>query len=176
MKILFDAAFILTIVILIVTNLRTMLLPNSITIPGFIVSVVSHSLLVRAEASVLVFFQPFISSPVIASLVDSLLGAAVAGLVLWLLNRIWGKVRGTEVIGGGDIKMMMMIGAYLGVPNTIGVLIISAALLIAFSIFVSLWGKRHLIFPSGAFWGLPAIFFTFVSANQIGQFLKAAWM
>jgi prepilin signal peptidase PulO-like enzyme (type II secretory pathway) len=176
MRILFDAAFILTIIILIVTNLRTMLLPNRITIPGFIGSVVIHSLLVRTEASVLAFFQPFISSPVIASLIDSLLGAAVAGIVLLLLNSIWGKVRGTEMIGSGDIKMMLMIGAYLGIPNIIGVLIISVALIIAFSILVSLWARRNLIFPSGAFWGIPAMFFTFVSANQLSQFLKAAWM
>jgi leader peptidase (prepilin peptidase)/N-methyltransferase len=175
MKILCDAAFILTIVILIVTNLRTMLLPNSITLPGFIASVIAHSLLVRSEASVLAFFQPFISSSVIVSLVDSLLGAAVGGVALWLLNSIWGKVRGVELIGGGDIKMMMMIGAYLGIPDTVGVLIISAALIITFSILVSMWGRRGLLLPSGAFWGIPAIFFTLVSVDQISQFLKTAW-
>jgi leader peptidase (prepilin peptidase) / N-methyltransferase len=176
MKILCDAAFILTIIILIVINFRTMLLPNIITIPGFILSVVSHTLLVRAEAGVLAFFQPFISSPVIASLADSLLGAALAGVVLWLLNWVWGKVRGTAVLGGGDIKMMMMVGAYLGIPNTIGVLIVSAVLLLVISILFSRWGQRRLLFPSGAFWGLPAILFTFVSANQLGQYLKSAWM
>jgi leader peptidase (prepilin peptidase)/N-methyltransferase len=176
MKILFDAAFILTIIILIITNFRTMLLPNRITIPGFIVSVIIHSLLVRTEASVLAFFQPFISSPVIASLADSLLGAAVAGMALWLLNSLWSKVRGAEVIGSGDIKMMMMIGAYLGIPNTAGVLIAGTVLIIAFSILVSMWSRRSFIFPSGAFWGIPAIFFTLVSANQVGQFLKTAWM
>ena len=176
MKILFDVTFILTVIILIVTNFRTMLLPNRITVPGFIGSVIIHSLLIRTEASVLAFFHPFISSPVITSLLDSLLGAAVAGTTLWLLNSIWVKVRGAEVIGSGDIKMMMMIGAYLGILSTIGVLIISAVLIVAFSTLISIWGRRKLIFPSGAFWGIPAIFFTFVSASQLVHLLKAAWM
>ena len=174
MKVLFDAAFIITVVMLIVINFRTMLLPNRITLPGFIISVIVHTLTVRTEAGVLEFFQRWVSSPAAASLLDSLAGALIALGSLWLLNRIWGKARGGRLLGGGDMKMMAMVGAYLGIPGAVDVVLVSTMLVLGFMLLTSARRRNELVLPSGIFWGLPAIFFTLVSAVRIVHLLWPA--
>ena len=167
MRALFDVAFILTLVSLIVINFRTMLLPNAITYPGFLVSVVAHSLLMRTQPFVLEFFQRAVASPVLASLLDSLLGAIITGGALLLLNSVWKRARGTEVVGYGDVKMAAMIGAYLGIINGVGVLILSTILIAASTAVLSALRRADSPIPSGSFWGLPAILLTVVSSPAL---------
>lgn len=45
---------------------------------------------------------------------ESLLGAAVGGGVLYATAAIYEKATGREGMGGGDVKLMAMIGAFLG--------------------------------------------------------------
>ena len=54
-----------------------------------------------------------------ASLVGALIGALVGGGSLWLMGWTWEKLRGIEAMGLGDVKMMFMVGAYLGWRLTI---------------------------------------------------------
>jgi leader peptidase (prepilin peptidase)/N-methyltransferase len=53
------------------------------------------------------------------SLGGALLGALVGGGFLWLVGWIWERWRGVEAMGLGDVKMMFMVGAYLGWPLTL---------------------------------------------------------
>src|SRR5712675_1145321 len=54
---------------------------------------------------------------------DLAFGAAMRALVgsgsLWLMGFLWEKLRGVEAMGLGDVKMMFMVGAYLGWRLTI---------------------------------------------------------
>jgi len=47
-------------------------------------------------------------------LMDSLLGIALGGGILWFLAWISPYVFGKEGMGGGDIKLMAMVGAFIG--------------------------------------------------------------
>jgi len=53
------------------------------------------------------------------SLVGAFIGALVGGGFLWLVGWLWERVRGVEAMGLGDVKMMFMVGAYLGWPLTL---------------------------------------------------------
>jgi leader peptidase (prepilin peptidase)/N-methyltransferase len=89
----------------------------------------------------------------------------------------WEKLRGIEAMGLGDVKMMFMVGAYLGWRLTIldiflGVL---SGSLIGIVIML-LQGKRNmqLLLPFGVFLGIGAIATLFVGSQIIrwyaGQF------
>jgi leader peptidase (prepilin peptidase)/N-methyltransferase len=48
-------------------------------------------------------------------LLDGLLGAAFGSFLLWGVAATYKRVRGREGMGMGDVKMMAMVGAFLGV-------------------------------------------------------------
>jgi leader peptidase (prepilin peptidase)/N-methyltransferase len=95
-----------------------------------------------------------------ASLVGALIGALVGGGSLWLMGWTWEKLRGIEAMGLGDVKMMFMVGAYLGWRLTI--LNIFLGVLSGSLIGIVLMlrqGKRNMqmLLPFGVFLGIGAI-------------------
>jgi leader peptidase (prepilin peptidase)/N-methyltransferase len=46
--------------------------------------------------------------------VASLIGAALGAAIPWLIRFVWFRVTGVEAMGLGDVKMLAMIGAFLG--------------------------------------------------------------
>lgn len=60
------------------------------------------------------------------SLVDSLIGSAVGGGVVLLIAVVYRSVRKVHGMGGGDVKLMAMIGAFLGWKMVFPVLFIAA--------------------------------------------------
>ena len=59
-----------------------------------------------------------IPRPQIIGLLDGLLGAAFGSLALLGVAKGYKAVRGREGMGMGDVKMMAMIGAFLGLRGT----------------------------------------------------------
>nr|WP_255557323.1 A24 family peptidase [Sodalis sp. dw_96] len=45
---------------------------------------------------------------------DGLLGAICGGMALWGMQRLFRRVKGYEGLGGGDIKLLAALGAWLG--------------------------------------------------------------
>ncbi len=71
------------------------LLPDVVTVPGTVVGVVAS-----------VFLPP--------GVLPALLGVAIGGGVLWAVSTAYLRWRGVEGLGGGDVKMLSMVGAFLG--------------------------------------------------------------
>lgn len=136
---------------LIFTDAETKLLPDALTLPGMALGVL-FSLLVPVNdlASQVMPFQ--VSLPVngdvswrLWSLMDSLLGAAVGASFLYGAAAIYLRARGVEGMGFGDVKLMAMVGSFLGTKLT--VLTIFAASLVG-SVFgvatvLAVWMKRR---------------------------------
>ena len=110
---------------LIFTDAETKILPDKMTLPGLALGVI-FSLLVPVNDLASQFLPgmvdlPF-SSDVVArllSLLDSLLGAAVGASFIYGAGAIYLRWRGTEGMGFGDVKLMAMVGAFLGMKLTI---------------------------------------------------------
>src|SRR5215208_4146340 len=94
------------------------------------------------------------------SLGGAVLGALVGGGFLWLVGWLWERARGVEAMGLGDVKMMFMVGAFLGWPLTlltifVGVLTGSIAGVAA----MARRGERdmQMLLPFGIFLGLGSL-------------------
>ena len=83
------------LIVLFGTDLETMRLPNVITYPGIVIGL-----------ALSLFLPP--------GIVASILGAAVGAAIPWTIRWAWYQIKGVEAMGLGDVKMLAMIGAFLG--------------------------------------------------------------
>jgi leader peptidase (prepilin peptidase) / N-methyltransferase len=135
---------------LIFTDAETKLLPDKLTLPGLGLGVL-FSLLVPVHDVASQFLPGVLNLPVSAdiaarcfSLLDSLLGAALGASFIYGAGAAYLRWRGTEGMGFGDVKLMAMVGAFLGVKLTI-LTIFAASLagsLFGLSAVLIVWIKR----------------------------------
>jgi leader peptidase (prepilin peptidase) / N-methyltransferase len=111
------------LIILIVTDLRVRLLPDAVNWFGFGIGVafatrippdgIVNSLLRSSHLPL------FVTGPL-----DALLGAAFGSLLLWGAAALYKLVRKREGMGMGDVKMMAMIGAFLGIQGAFATILV----------------------------------------------------
>jgi leader peptidase (prepilin peptidase) / N-methyltransferase len=87
---------------------------------------------------------------------QAVLGAAVGFVLLWLVALGGSKMFGQDAMGGGDIKMMAMIGAFLGWPGVLLTLFLGAALGTLIFLPLKVLGRDKLV-PFGIFLALGAV-------------------
>jgi len=102
--------FCLALVALTAIDLEYRLLPDAITIPGIILGLLLSMVLPHLS------FQ------------EAAVGALVGAALFYGIGRLYEKWAGRQGLGGGDVKMMAMIGAFLGVWALPLVILISAGL------------------------------------------------
>ena len=181
----FDLLLTSALVALIFIDAEHMILPNAITYPGVVFALVARLLLpflmgagAFDDLNSLTRVSYLADWPVWAiSLVGAVLGALAGGGSLWLMGWLWEKLRGVEAMGLGDVKMMFMVGAYLGWRLTILTIFLGVVTASLTGIFLMLRrGKRNMqmMLPFGIFLGTGAIIALLVGARIIswyaGQF------
>jgi len=135
---------------LIFTDAETKLLPDKLTLPGLALGIV-FSLFVPVNDLVSQFLPGIINLPVsqdlsgrILSLLDSLMGAAIGASFIYGAGAIYLRWRGTEGMGFGDVKLMAMVGAFLGIKLTVFTIFtasLAGSLFGLWTVFV-VWMKR----------------------------------
>lgn len=133
--------FACAMLVLFFIDLEHQILPNVITLPGVVAGLVAS-----------VFVPPGIAS--------SILGALLGGGVLWAIAEIYVRVRGIEGMGMGDVKMLGMIGAFLGAPLMGLTLVLSsfAGALVGIALMAGGRGDLQRKLPFGTFLAAAAVF------------------
>jgi len=141
---LFSLLFVMGLVILFVTDLERYIIPNAVT----------YSLSALAIIISVLGINPFL-----LDILDSLIGGTVSGALLYLTSKIYLWVRRKEGMGMGDVKMIAMIGFWMGLPTTIIIIILSSILGSLVGIGLMLFKKmdRNQLIPFGSFLSLTTI-------------------
>src|SRR5258708_16271784 len=118
-------AFAFLLLGLIFTDAETKLLPDRMTLPGLVLGLL-FSLVVPANDLASQFVPVAVNLPLsgelsarLLSLLDSLLGVAVGASFIYGAGAIYLRWRGAEGMGFGDVKLMAMVGAFLGIKLTV---------------------------------------------------------
>jgi leader peptidase (prepilin peptidase) / N-methyltransferase len=135
---------------LIFTDAEMFLLPDKMTLPGLALGLL-FSLFVPVNDLASQLLPGLASLPVsssitahLLSLADSILGAVVGSAFIYGAGAIYLRARGVEGMGFGDVKLMAMVGAFLGVKLTIFTIFTAsiAGSLFGLSTVFIVWMKR----------------------------------
>ncbi|HXS01381.1 MAG TPA: prepilin peptidase [Pyrinomonadaceae bacterium] len=163
----FDLVFASALLALVFIDAEHMILPNVITYPGIVFAVIARIAIPYLTGTPHFDDIPSLSHGALAnmpigviSLAGALIGALIGGGSLWLMGWTWEKLRGIEAMGLGDVKMMFMVGAYLGWRLTI--LTIFVGVLTGSVIGIALMARKgqrnmQMLLPFGVFLGLGAV-------------------
>lgn len=116
------ATFSSLMIILVFTDLNLRILPDKVNYTGLALGLAFTQVTMPADGlSILLVSEIFgrLPSERTLSLTDAILGALVGGGLLWLVSELYFWMRRREGMGLGDVKMMLMAGAFLGVRRTI---------------------------------------------------------
>jgi leader peptidase (prepilin peptidase) / N-methyltransferase len=109
------------IIILTITDLRVRMLPDLVNWPGMVAGLFLSTVVPPDDGTALwLSVNLFHRVPpiYIAGLLDGVLGATFGSFLLWGVAALYKVVRQREGMGMGDVKMMAMVGAFLGLRGT----------------------------------------------------------
>jgi leader peptidase (prepilin peptidase) / N-methyltransferase len=132
--------FACAMVVLFAIDLEHHLLPNAITLPGVAVGLIASTVLPPG-------------------IIDALIGVLIGGGVLWLIGEAYYRYSGHEGMGGGDVKMLAMIGAFLGWKLVLVTLVLSSVVgsVIGLIVIAIRKGGMKYALPYGTFLALGAL-------------------
>jgi leader peptidase (prepilin peptidase)/N-methyltransferase len=132
--------FACAMIVLFAIDLEHHLLPNVITLPAIAIGLISSAVLPPG-------------------IVDAVIGVVLGGGVLWLIGEAYFRYSGHEGMGGGDVKMLAMIGAFLGWKLVLVTLVLSSvagSVIGLFVILIKRGGMKYAL-PYGTFLALGAL-------------------
>jgi len=149
---LYIALFMFTCSLIVVTfiDLSHQIIPDIISIPGIFAGLI-----------VAILFNVFSFYPIAWH--DSLIGILLGGGILYIVAAGFEKLTGKEGMGGGDVKLLAMIGAWMGwraIPMIILISSLTGSIIGAASLLLAGKGLRTRI-PFGPFLVLGTLVYLF---------------
>jgi leader peptidase (prepilin peptidase)/N-methyltransferase len=144
--------FIMLLIISAFTDISHRIIPNVISVPGIVLGLILNA----------------------RDIQNALLGAVIGALIFWIFRQVGLWMRKQEMMGWGDIKLAAMIGAFLGLGNsllalfigvTLGVLVWTLLLLLKLK-------KRKDYIPFGTFLALGSVIAVFFGPEIINWYLN----
>lgn len=149
-------AFTSSLIVISFIDLQYQIIPDVISIPGIILGFISS-----------LFILP-------TGWMDSLIGIAAGGGSFYLIAVFFEKVKGREGMGGGDIKLLAMIGAWMGWKDLPFIILISSLtglILGGGSLLLNRRGLQARI-PFGPFLALGALVFLFFGQEIVSSYYR----
>jgi leader peptidase (prepilin peptidase)/N-methyltransferase len=143
------------LIVLFAIDLEHQLLPNAITLPGIVVGLV---------------FSAFTDLGWTASI----LGAVIGGGVLYAVAEGYYRLRHEEGLGMGDVKMLAMIGAFVGWKLTLLTLMMAsmAGSVVGLALIVARRGSMKYALPFGTFLALGAALAVTIGPGVLDWYLR----
>lgn len=163
----FDLIFVSALLALMFIDAAHQILPDVITFPGMAFALVAR-IIIPLVSGVPHYDDlpsllngPFSELPLwLISVIGAVIGGLIGGGSLWLMGWTWERLRNVEAMGLGDVKMMFMVGGYLGWRLTILTLFLGVLSGSLFGILLMLAERRFdskKLLPFGVFLGIGAV-------------------
>ncbi|MCL4796341.1 MAG: A24 family peptidase [Bryobacteraceae bacterium] len=162
------SVFAAILVALIFTDLETRILPDEFTkagmVAGFLLAPVAP-----LPPGLLSIFWPQ-ATPELISLLDSLAAAGLLAGGMWLMAVVYERVRKREGLGFGDVKMLALLGAFLGLESALLVMVLAS---LGGSVLGLIWVKLRgedigsYELPFGSFLGVAGLLVAFAGAGLL---------
>jgi leader peptidase (prepilin peptidase)/N-methyltransferase len=150
-------AFVAALLVVTFIDLDHMIIPDVISLPGIVVG------LACAAAG----YGPALS--------DSVIGILLGGGLLYLVAVGYETVTGREGMGGGDIKLLAMVGAFLGWRGVLVTLLVGSLTGALVGIGVTVYRRQTRVpIPFGPFLSLGALCALFVGQQIVAWYLRRA--
>jgi len=160
------ALFSAVMMVLVVTDLRERILPDVVNYTGFAAGLLFSLFAPPPDGT-----APWVASrlfnyvfpPRAAGVIDALLGAALGGGLLWLVSEAYFRLRKREGMGLGDVKMMLLVGAFLGVKRTMLTILVGSLLgsILGAAFILARRKDSQYELPFGTFLGVAALLVVF---------------
>ena len=146
----FSSIFTSALILLAFIDYYHQILPNEITLPGALLFL-TYS-----------FFTPY------TNFGNSLLGILLGGGVLLLIYWLYFKIKKIEGLGLGDVKMMIMVGSFLGWLKTLFTLLLGSFVAALVGVFLVIFKEKDLKYslPFGTFLS-PSAFIALIWGSKI---------
>lgn len=169
------AAFSAILIVLIFTDLRERILPDLVNFTGFGIGVALSFFTKPTDGTALWIANHLFEYPPpapVVSFTDAILGAALGSGLLWLVSEAYFRLRGREGMGLGDVKMMLMAGAFLGAKKTILTILAGSILGSVLGIAVILATRKDTDYelPFGTFLGAGALLVVFFGTHVVNWY------
>ncbi|MGA7622329.1 MAG: prepilin peptidase [Candidatus Acidiferrales bacterium] len=169
------AAFSAILIVLVFTDLRERILPDLVNFTGFGIGVALSFFTRPTDGTALWIANHLFEYPPpapVVSFADAVLGAALGSGLLWLVSETYFRLRGREGMGLGDVKMMLMAGAFLGAKKTILTILAGSILGSVLGMAVILATRKDTDYelPFGAFLGAGALLVVFFGTSVVNWY------
>jgi leader peptidase (prepilin peptidase)/N-methyltransferase len=178
LKTLFYLVFLFALIVVTFIDLEHRIIPNIITLPGILIGLVYGALRTDWSSARILFgsfeFNLYSILRILneVPIVDSLFGIILGGGMLFLIGFLYEVIRKREGMGMGDVKLLAMIGAFLGWRSVIFVALISSIIgtIVGISIIFYKKGDLRYAIPFGPFLSLAAALYLFTGGFDIGSY------
>ncbi len=169
------AVFSAIMIVLVFTDLRERLLPDVVNYTGFALGLALSVFVKPSDGTALWIANRLFDFPPpapVLSFADAIFGAAIGSGLLWLVSEVYFKLRRREGMGLGDVKMMLMAGAFLGIKRTLLTILTGSLLgsVLGIAFIMARRKESDYELPFGTFLGLAALLVVFFGTPVVNWY------
>jgi leader peptidase (prepilin peptidase)/N-methyltransferase len=152
------------------------IIPDVITLPGALIGLFIAPLFMATLADPLPFsldrYMPD-GLPYLSGFLNAVIGMLCGALPLMMVGWLWEKLRNIEAMGGGDVKFMAMVGAFLGWKGALLTIMLGAlsGSIVGVTLILLKRQEADKVIPFGPFLGLGSLAAAFFGPDIIGWYL-----
>jgi leader peptidase (prepilin peptidase)/N-methyltransferase len=163
---------------LVFCDLEMLILPDEFTIGGLVIGVGFALLTPVPDTTFHLIASLFgvLPGPRAGMVGESLLGAILPAGSIWFGGWLFEKLRHKEGLGFGDVKMLAMVGAFLGIRGALLTIVLGAvAGSIVGLVYIKATGKDAASYqlPFGSFLGAAALVAAVEGQSMIGWYMRS---
>jgi len=152
------------------------IIPDVISLPGMVVGLALAPFFMSSLADPLPFHLGRLlphAGPWLTGFLNSLIGLLAGGGPLFAIGWLWEKLRKIEAMGGGDIKLMGMVGAFIGWKGALLTIMLGALTGSVVGIALIVFRKHEMekVIPFGPFLAVGAVAAIFAGNDILSWYL-----